>query len=405
MPRRQLVPLALFLAALAGCDGAEMTAPDTRPDVAQLALSTVAGVTEVTGETGPGSTYALFVPVDWNGSLVVYAHGYIQPFLDPMLPDEPLLAPVRDALLGLGYAFAYSSWSETGYAVKDGAQRTHQLNGLFAEQFRKPDRTYLWGLSLGGLVAEMLSERFASQYDGTLATCGVMGGGGWNAEYVAHFRVLFDYFYPGVLEGSLYAVPEGYLVIGPDPARGYPGSPAFQALYGALSRNPFPAMQMASIEQIGLEWNGNPTELIMGFIHVLGYQVNGANALTERLHGHGFFDNMETWYSGSADDPAVTAAVERYSGDPAAEKYLDHWWEPAGLIERPFITLHTTRDPLVPARTEAIFAERVSEAGRSSLLLQRTTDAFGHCYFQPHEILGAFSDLVDWVETGAKPAH
>lgn len=29
----------------------------------------------VEGQTGPGSSYALDLPADWNGDLVVYAHG------------------------------------------------------------------------------------------------------------------------------------------------------------------------------------------------------------------------------------------------------------------------------------------------------------------------------------------
>ncbi len=40
----------------------------------------------------------------------------------------------------------------------------------------------------------------------------------------------------------------------------------------------------------------------------------------------------------------------------------------------------------------------------SDLLLQRTSETFGHCAFTEAEWLGAFTDLVNWVETSAKPA-
>src|SRR5687767_6894757 len=81
---------------------------------------------QVVGETGPGSTYSLNVPNEWNGGLVVYAHGYVDPALPVALPN---IAALSDALGAQGFAVAYSSYSSTGYDVKDGAQRTHQLSG------------------------------------------------------------------------------------------------------------------------------------------------------------------------------------------------------------------------------------------------------------------------------------
>ena len=393
MNTHRIPTLILAALALGACEEPLPTAPE--PLVAgahSAALSPVPGVTEIVGEAG-GSTYALLTPAAWNGELVVYAHGYIQPFIDPSLVME--VAPFRDWLLSQGFAVAYAGGTETGYAVKDGVQRTHQLNGLFAEAFGEPSRTYLVGLSLGGLVADALAETHRHQYDGTLALCGVMAGGAWNAAYVADFRVLFDVFYPGVLPGSLLEMPEGSLVAA--------GTPTYNAILGAIAANPFPAMEMAGMDQVGLKYN-SITELITGFIHVLGYQVNGANALTDRVNGKSFHDNTDTWYSGSSNDAAVNAAVARYEGDPSAENYFDRWWQPQGRLAAPFVTLHTTRDPLVPERGEQLFADVVAAAGTSDLLLQRTTDAFGHCAFTGPDIVGAFLALRQWVATGVKPA-
>jgi len=403
-PMLLLALLALLSGLTAGCD-AHPTEPadggvSLTPSPSAASLTEVPGVTEVMGRTGPGSSYALLVPRDWNGELVVYAKGYVQPFLEPTLDME--IPGVRDWLLGQGFAVAWSSNSETGYAVRDGWQRTHQLNGLFASEFGRPTRTYLLGLSLGGLVSEFLSERFPSQYDGTLSACGVLGGGRMNADYVAHFRVLFDYFYPGVLPGSLYAMPEGYLLIPPDPATGSPGSAAFHAVVNAVAGNPLPAMEMARVHQIDLAY-ASASELVASFLQVLGYQINGANALTERLKGHGFFDNAALRYTGSTDDDALNSGVARFRSDPAAEQYLERWWEPTGRIERPFVSLHTSRDPIVPARSADVFAAKVAEAGASEHLLQRTVEAFGHCGFGAADIPLGFQALVSWVRTGSKP--
>jgi hypothetical protein len=100
----------------------------------------------------------------------------------------------------------------------------------------------------------------------------------------------------------------------------------------------------------------------------------------------------------------VNAAVARHEGDPAAQNYFDHSWQPTGDIGAPMLTLHTTRDPLVPARGEDIFAETVAQAGNSDLLLQRTTNAFGHCAFTGPDLVGSFFTLRNWVVSGVRPA-
>ncbi|MBW8839395.1 MAG: hypothetical protein JF602_06015, partial [Gemmatimonadetes bacterium] len=49
----------------------------------------------VTGETGPGSSYALYMPRRWNGMAVFYAHG-IRDVLDPVgLQDQDGYSAIR----------------------------------------------------------------------------------------------------------------------------------------------------------------------------------------------------------------------------------------------------------------------------------------------------------------------
>ena len=91
----------------------------------------------VTGETGPGSTYQLYLPRQWNGTAVYYAHG-IRDVLEPLsLKNQDNLVTIRDELGQRGFAVAYSSFDENGYAEKDGAQRTHQLLGIFTWKLRR----------------------------------------------------------------------------------------------------------------------------------------------------------------------------------------------------------------------------------------------------------------------------
>ncbi|HEU4747874.1 MAG TPA: hypothetical protein VFS56_05190, partial [Gemmatimonadaceae bacterium] len=116
-----VAPTVSPLAALGESSAAVVTTPTSGP-WAKI----------VEGETGPGSLYALYIPANWNGDAVYYAHGVRppEPWAPISLDNQDNFFAVRDALGALGYAFAYSSFSENGLAVKDGAQRTHQLRGL-----------------------------------------------------------------------------------------------------------------------------------------------------------------------------------------------------------------------------------------------------------------------------------
>jgi len=68
------------------------------------------------------------------------------------------------------------------------------------------------------------------------------------------------------------------------------------------------------------------------------------------------------------------------------------------------ITLHKTRDRLVPFRHDSVYAARVANAGASANLLTRSQDSFGHCDLGVPTMVQNFTDLVSWVNTGIKPA-
>src|SRR5947209_16639118 len=145
---------------------------------------------EVVGLDTTGAQYALFLPYNWNGRLVVYAHGFVDPAAPVALPDSapvdvaPWVAELRERLLQAGYAVAYSSYSENGWAVDDGTKRTNELRPLFASYFGKPQRTYIIGRSLGGLVTMRLIEKYPDPYSGALALCSPVGGGIQQAHYL-----------------------------------------------------------------------------------------------------------------------------------------------------------------------------------------------------------------------------
>ena len=108
---------------------------------------------EITGKTGPGSLYGLHMPVNWNGEVIYYAHGFVDAAFPPVLPTlQDNFNTIRDALGTMGFAVAYSSFSSNGYDFDDGLRRTHQLRGLFQSNFGVATRSYVAGHSLGAEI-------------------------------------------------------------------------------------------------------------------------------------------------------------------------------------------------------------------------------------------------------------
>ena len=126
--------------------------------IASLCAGVATAQQTIDGVTADGALYRFLVPSSWNGQLVVYAHGYVSAGDPIALPNTPIEQAAFQAITSQGFAVAMSSYAENGWAVKNGAQTTHQLRGLFAARVSEPARTYLVGTSEGGLVALDLTE-------------------------------------------------------------------------------------------------------------------------------------------------------------------------------------------------------------------------------------------------------
>jgi len=82
-----------------------------------------------------------------------------------------------------GFAVAFTSFSENGFAVKDGAQRTYQLLGIFTSKFGPPAQVFVAGASLGGLITIKLVEEHPGTFVGALPVCAVAGGTKLHFDY------------------------------------------------------------------------------------------------------------------------------------------------------------------------------------------------------------------------------
>ncbi len=279
-----------------------------------------------------GALSLICVPaVGWNGQLVVYAHGYVAPglplgFYQLTTPDGlylPLLVQ------SLGYAFATTSYRQNGLAILEGVADVQELVTAFSDMNSPPTRTHIAGVSEGGLVATLLAERSPpDQFRSAFAACGQIGNFRLQINYVGNFRVLFDYFFPGVIPGSPIAIPsevmaDWYTVYVP-------------AITGALAANPGRALELMRVAHAAFD-PANPATVINTAISLLWYNVFGTNDAVRKLGGNPF-GNRLTWYFGSQNDLRLNLQVRRLTASPVALHAMQPY-ETSGDLAIPLVTL------------------------------------------------------------------
>lgn len=374
-----------------------------------LALGTLetltAGPVRVEGSATPGACVRgilahgalslICVPsTGWNGDLVIWAHGYVAfqrplDFYHLVLPDG---VPVPLLAQALGYAFATTSYRSNGLVILESADDILELIAAFAQAAgRPPARTYLVGVSEGGLVTALLLEQAPRLFSGGLAACGPIAGFRDQINYVGDFRVLFDYFFPGVIPGSPLRIP-------PEVMDSW--EPTYvPAVVAALIANPGEALELMRTSSATVDpANLGPT-VVATTLNLLWYNVFGTNDAVARLGGNPY-GNQGRWYRGSSDDPRLNARVQRFVADGAALEALSRY-RTSGNVTVPLVTLHTTEDEVVPLAHELLYLSRAFGSGHRSVT-PLAISRYGHCNFTTAEAVAAFVLLVSQV-TGAQP--
>ena len=380
--------------------------------------------TPLTGTGGPsrvltgihsGAAYQMEVPANWNGELVLWAHGYNGE--GNLLCATPPPAGLRQHFVSQGYAWAASSYASNGYDVAQGVKDTKELIGLFRSRVGKAERTYMTGVSMGGHVTAVAIERYRNAFDGAMPACGVLGD-----------KELFDYF----LDANVTAAA---LAGAPKPA--FPADPAAYATYVNTQVAPklgtYNAPALTPNSPAGQAWGGVVQQQSggtrPGFAGSFAYwNAFGFGALQNVPFLFGVYpgltggtsgvakgnvtDNSDTVYTvdgNSTQNPveqAINAGALRVEADPAGKPKRGLSGIPAvsGDISIPVVTLHNIGDLFVPFSMEQIYNRRVAANGASDLLTQRAIRSAGHCDFTTAEYTSAFDAMVTQVKTGAKPA-
>ena len=343
-----------------------------------------------------GAGYRVEVPANWNGELVLYAHGFRGTGLELTVSNPR----IRAWLVAHGYAWAATSYSKNGYDVRQGVKDTHALGTFFNGLVGRPLRTYITGHSMGGHITGVAIEQYPNAYAGAMPMCGVMGD-----------NELFDYFLDfNLVAQALAGVPAQFPFPADYQTAVVPGVKAALGPAYPFVLNP-QGMALAGVTQ---NISGGPRPGFATSFAVWGdflFTV-GVTGGTIGVAPGNVQDNSDTVYqidadpALSADEIALNAAVLRVAQDPQGRhpNGLANIPRISGKLPIPVISLHTIGDLFVPFSMEQLYAQKVAAENSSHRLVSRAYRDHNHCGFAVQEEEAAFADLVSWVTLGVKPA-
>lgn len=344
-----------------------------------------------------GATARYCMPNRWNGHLVVYARGTVA--ASEPLGFYQLTAPgdiyLPDLVMALGYAFATTTFRANGLNTMEAVEDLRILAEGFPLVFgRAPRRTLLVAVSLGASPAAIALERFPGLFHGGYFLSGPIGSMRMQLDYLFHFRALYDYYFPGVLPGSITNVP-----------------PSVQAEWSAIHEpavwqsvvdDPPRAFEMLRVLKIPHD----PGDAIAAsdiFERLLWYHVFGWDDAVARLGGVPF-DNTRAVYTGSSDDVALNAGVPRVAASPAAQRTLLAYENGARPL-RPVLILHNTGDETVPFAQAVLYQWRAQRNGSGRYVVVEPIARSGHVNLTPAELLRGFLRAAEMAGAGLAPAR
>lgn len=397
---------------------------------APVQMSAAAASGHFTGTLPDGTTWIADVPANWNGTLLLYSHGF-GPLVAADAPDPTTAA----ALLARGYALAGSSYDPSGSEWALDTAVSDQFGTLKAVESgvlpSRPREVLAFGTSMGGLISSLEAQDGAGRIDGALTTCGIVAGGLNLNEYQLDGEyALAQLLLPGqqvqlvgfansgdalataatlqaaAAQAQQSAAGRARLAL----ALAFINVPTWDPSQAAPAPASDPAAQEAA--QYDVEFTGSFSTL--DFIESARPSVDQADGGSANWTAGTSFAAV---LARSPYAPEV-AALYRAAGlnlqadlndltqnanitaDPAAVRSLARTSVPTGHLAVPELDLHTIGDQLVAVQQENFYADQVRAAGDSNLLRQAFVASYGHCNFSPAELVAGVLALGHRVTTG-----
>jgi pimeloyl-ACP methyl ester carboxylesterase len=367
-----------------------------------------------------GAPYRIRVPENWNGTLLVYAHGYRDLAdhpgeIDNRAADVAPNAALEPVLLDQGYALAGSAYRNNGWAVNEGIEDLRNLTLFFNSAFGSPRKTILWGFSMGSVIGFESMERYNDLYDGALCGCAVGAGASQSWDAAGDLALAYDVLFgfpaawgtPGDVRDDLDFETEVQpkLFAEVSNTANYPKFEFIRLVTGTPGRGINPPA---------------PPNFYPNWIFTDLFFSTEVRAELERRAFGPVVQNLNHYYSLTDAEKAYVVALgvpapvienwlvtmnagRTFSPPSQSRDDLRRNADYTGRIRNPVLTLHTLYDPLVTVSQEREYLETVTAAGRARYLYQAYTNGNGHCNFTGEQLLISVNAINDWVKNGNKP--
>jgi len=361
-----------------------------------LIATTAQADTVLEGATDGGALIKIQVPDTWNGSLVIYNHGFD---LGAIVPSTPDLGPLAGLMLAQGYAVAASSYQQNGWALYKTKNDLQNLVAVFNANFGTPAEVLVHGFSLGGIVtAQAIEKANLGNVVGAYPACGAVAGSrSWDGGL--DVRLIYDAIC-GDVPGA--AIPGGGTGL---PARftQYPFSEidmalAVHACTGILAPPPF----RSPAQQARLALFLDETDLPENFILTdMGFAVFALSDLIfdpAKLDGKQGVGNIGVAY----EDATIDSTIERVAAHPGGAVRHRMNYTPNGKVgDVKIVSTHTSGDGLVIVEQEQTYRDLIDPDNLTVAIANEAGNT--HCGFSGAELAAGWESLRGWVAGGPQP--
>jgi hypothetical protein len=386
--------------------GAQETMKAALPDTTVCPAPIADIATCYSAKHASGAYLLAAMPKNWNGHLIVFAHGGPHIVPPTATTSQPDLAKYSIGVRQ-GFAWVASTYRREGYGVLAAAEDSEHARQFFVDRIARPRRTIFHGASWGGLVGRKLVEVHAkgadgsTNYDGAFFNSGFVAGAPLGYEFRADLRVIYQYYCknlprPDEMQYPLWSgVPAGVKITLKD----------LEALIDECTGISRPVAARTELQKQNLA-------NILGVMRFPeGFLVRHMQAATLLLReigerttkGRSAFSNVGVRYIGSSNDDELNRNVVRFAADPEALAALKADGAPNGTPTIPVLSIHSINDPQVVVEVQSAYRETVHAAGHADRLVQAYTNENAHTGQSTPELGAALDALMQWIEKGVKP--
>ena len=321
-------------------------------------------------KTADGSNVELREPLDYNGTVFVWSHGYrfntnlpagilgATPYIIDMTASAGPSVEVMERLLNMGYAVAGSSYPEQGWGTAKAIKANVQLISWLKDTTEEDTKSVIaWGASFGGFVTQALAEKYPKLIKAAAPVC--TAAGSVDASLVMAQDLLWGlktFFDPSITVSGYAAGPAGVgqaaqnlgkvaavlrsisaNILETDPAKTWPATSTMPATIKAIPARSalllvglMAGIPTQSQNFDGISFPGTDPAFALAISPALAIAENAGNAAglgifashdLEIRAGGAFYDNTKTDYAARIADERASFNVA-LSGNGAIDGML-----------------------------------------------------------------------------------